>query len=348
MDSWLIKLIFQLKRDKISSQFISFSNKQIEPSNLAKLDLKIWYNRRRKWMTLRHPGISPTNDLVAKKIFSNPEITCQFIRDMLDLPAKNVMILEGSNIHVLPSMPYLAQDFYTSIDVLAELDNGTQVIIEIQVHHQNFFINRLWSYLCSQVNQNLEKIRQQEGDTHQSYKHIAPVYAIAIVDSNYFSDDLAFHSFSMREDTTGEVLTITNNGQENHLVKMAFLELKKYRETSKDEVRKPWLEFFGNKPFTQEPERAISQADQLLDYKSWSEEDRKMFSQLRMREEQALLAQDYALEQAEERGLERGRAEGIEEGLKVGLVNLVRQGLLPSEVASQQLGMSIAEFEALL
>ena len=73
---------------------------------------------------------------------------------------------------------------------------------------------------------------------------------------------------------------------------MAFLELKKYRETSKDEVRKPWLEFFGNKPFTQQPERAISQADQLLDYKSWAEEDRKMFSQLRMREEQALLAQD--------------------------------------------------------
>ena len=129
---------------------------------------------------------------------------------------------------------------------------------------------------------------------------------------------------------------------------MAFLELKKYRETSKDEVRKPWLEFFGNKPFTQEPERAISQADQLLDYKSWSEEDRKMFSEQRRREEQALLAQDYALEQAEEKGLERGRAEGIEEGLKVGLVNLVRQHLLTAEIASQQLGMTVAEFEALL
>ncbi len=36
-----------------------------------------------------------------------------------------------------------------------------------------------------------------------------------------------------------------------------------------------------------------------------------MFSQLRMREEQALLAQDYALEQAEEKGLERGRSEGL-------------------------------------
>ena len=133
---------------------------------------------------------------------------------------------------------------------------------------------------------------------------------------------------------------------------MAFLELKKYRETSKDEVRKPWLEFFGNKPFTQQPERAISQADQLLDYKSWSEEDRKMFSQLRMREEQALLAQDYALEQAEEKGLERGRAEGIEQGLERGKIftflDLVRQHVLTSEFASEQLGMSVAEFEALL
>ena len=101
-----------------------------------------------------------------------------------------------------------------------------------------------------------------------------------------------------------------------------------------------------------------------------------MFSQLRMREEQALLAQDYALEQAEEkgleRGLERGRAEGIEQGLERGLergraegleqglergkvegslsmlLNLVRQGILTSEVASQQLGMTVTEFETLL
>ena len=137
---------------------------------------------------------------------------------------------------------------------------------------------------------------------------------------------------------------------------MAFLELKKYRETSKDKVRKPWLEFFGNKPFTQQPERAISQADQLLDYKSWSEEDRKMFSQLRMREEQALLAQDYALERAEEKGLERGleqglergKVEGREEGKLFAFLDMVRQHALTSEFASEQLGMTVAEFEALL
>ena len=69
-----------------------------------------------------------------------------------------------------------------------------------------------------------------------------------------------------------------------------------------------------------------------------------MFSQLRMREEQALLAQDYALEQAEEKGLERG----LERGKIFAFLDMVRQGLLTSEVASQQLGMTVSEFEALL
>ncbi len=85
-----------------------------------------------------------------------------------------------------------------------------------------------------------------------------------------------------------------------------------------------------------------------------------MFSEQRRREEQALLAHDYALETARaegleqgiEQGLERGLAEGIEQGLERGkffaFLDMVRQGLLTSEVASQQLGMTVAEFEALL
>ena len=77
-----------------------------------------------------------------------------------------------------------------------------------------------------------------------------------------------------------------------------------------------------------------------------------MFSEQRRREEQALLAQDYALEQAEEKGLERGLEQGLERGKVEGslsmLLNLVHQGLLTSEVASEQLGMTVAEFEELL
>ena len=73
-----------------------------------------------------------------------------------------------------------------------------------------------------------------------------------------------------------------------------------------------------------------------------------MFSQLRMREEQALLAHDYALEQAEEKGLERGLEQGLERGKIFTFLDLVRQHVLTSEFASEQLGMTVAEFEALL
>ena len=75
-----------------------------------------------------------------------------------------------------------------------------------------------------------------------------------------------------------------------------------------------------------------------------------------MREEQALLAQDYALETARAEGIEQGLERGIEQGLERGkvegrvfaFIDMVRQGLLTAEVASEQLGMTVAEFEALL
>ena len=81
-----------------------------------------------------------------------------------------------------------------------------------------------------------------------------------------------------------------------------------------------------------------------------------MFSEQRRREEQALLAHDYALETARaegleqglERGLERGKVEGREEGKLFAFLDMVRQGLLIPEVASEQLGMTVAEFEELL
>ena len=81
-----------------------------------------------------------------------------------------------------------------------------------------------------------------------------------------------------------------------------------------------------------------------------------MFSEQRRREEQALLAHDYALETARaegiekgiEQGLERGKVEGREEGKLFAFLDMVRQGLLTAEVASEQLGMTVAEFETLL
>ena len=55
-----------------------------------------------------------------------------------------------------------------------------------------------------------------------------------------------------------------------------------------------------------------------------------MFSQLRMREEQALLAQDYALETARAEGIEKGLERGKVEGRKGRRETLCLPGYGPS------------------
>ena len=54
------------------------------------------------------------------------------------------------------------------------------------------------------------------------------------------------------------------------------------------------------------------------------------------------------METARAEGLEQGLEQGLERGKLFAFLDMVRQGLLTSEVASQQLGMTVAEFEALL
>ena len=94
---------------------------------------------------IRNKDTRPMMDLVAKKVFSNTEVTAQFVRDLLDLPVTNVKILDGTQIHATPYKELLP--YVTHVDVLAELDDGTQVIIEIQVAMQVDFIKRLWLVL---------------------------------------------------------------------------------------------------------------------------------------------------------------------------------------------------------
>ncbi|HFU4117805.1 TPA: hypothetical protein ACGO7F_002364, partial [Streptococcus suis] len=83
---------------------------------------------------MRHTLLKPTQDTVAKKIFQNTEVTKAFISDILDLPIIDVELLDGHQIR-LPK-DNLLKGFYTVTDILVKLDDGTQVVIEIQIAKQ--------------------------------------------------------------------------------------------------------------------------------------------------------------------------------------------------------------------
>ena len=129
-------------------------------------------------MEERHKNIKPIYDLVVKKVFRNETVALQFVKDIFDLPAKSAKLIEGNQIFAANSN--LESDFNIAVDILVELDNHAQVIIEVQLAKQVFFINRIWAYLCKQVNDNIEKLKQREEDSLVIYKKLSPVYEVLV------------------------------------------------------------------------------------------------------------------------------------------------------------------------
>ncbi|HEM5998618.1 TPA: Rpn family recombination-promoting nuclease/putative transposase [Streptococcus suis] len=265
---------------------------------------------------MRHTLLRPTQDMVAKKIFQNTAVTKAFISDILNLTVLEVELLDGHQIR-LPN-DSLPKGFYTVTDILVKLDDGTQVIIEIQIAKQKTFVNRLWAYICTQVHDNVEKARQEYGHTHFTHERIYPVYGIALLEKNYFNDDKPFHVFSLREEETNEELTVKpkTSSRQHGLLKIAFLELEKYQpEIISDFDVKKWFEFFGNRNFTIEPDQIISQAEHALDFTTWTKEEQDMWDK-----QLDSLEVSYA-------ALMTAREEGREEGLIDSARNLLRAGI---------------------
>ena len=291
-----------------------------------------------------------------KIIFSDTEITAEFIRDILELPVESVKILDGTQIHVTTSK--ILPDFTTQVDVLVELNDKTQVVIEIQVDMQVDFIKRLWLYICEQISKNLDSYKGDNVLTHHLAKELIPVYAVAITEENYFEDDRAIHNFNLRDSETKEELKVRVKGieEKRNLVQIAFLELKKYKPEMKASYNKVcWMELFGNKLFTHQPANIITKADRILDVKEWNKENKAMFDEYirawdgwNAHLAYVKEAKEQALEQGIEQGLQRGREEGIEEGRVGTLIDLVKKGVITKEYACEELGISEQEFEKYL
>ena len=293
----------------------------------------------------------PMMVLMAKKVISNTEITAQFIRDILELPVQTVTILDGIQIHEQQFEDFLT--YMTSIDVLAGLQDGTQVIIEIQVAFQIDFIKRLWLYLCEQVSKNLDVYKKDGVQTHRLAEEILPVYTIAITQKRFFDDERMIHSFSLRDDTTSEELKVHFKGidEKRNLVRMVFLELEKYHNTDLQHYRKVrWIEFFGNKPYTQNPETILETADMIMNRMNWTKEERRMYDDRTRKLDGYYAHLEYVAEEKQlakmegiEEGIEKGRIEGRAEGAITTIVALIKDGILTIESGAKRLNMSESE-----
>ena len=290
-------------------------------------------------MQKRHAHVSPTLDIMAKKIFSLPEVTAAFIRDILELDVADAQIVEGSQPH---SMAYEEDDlFSTAVDVRAKLHDGTEVIIEIQIRKQQYFLNRFHYYLANQLVENVQKLRQQ-GQTHRMYEQMEPVYGIAILEKSLLLDEeAAINKYWLTNSRSGKQLkAYYKNGKHQNLLQVAFLELDKYnKDENLTDAGRQWLEFFGNLPFTKSPSQAVAHADSLLDSSSWTKEEKTMIDERIRIQENYDMTLETAIDEAREEGLEQGRKQLVYE--------MVSRGMSP-DLISEMTGLSIEEIKSML
>ena len=142
---------------------------------------------------------------------------------------------------------------------------------------------------------------------------------------------------------------------------MGFLELEKYNEDKIEEYKKErWIEFFGNQPYTQSPEKILEQADRIVSRIDWTKEEREMYDE-RTRYIQAYLGHlatvekekkdarmeglAEGIEKGKTEGIEEGKAHGIEYGKKMMIISLIKDRLLSKEEGAKRLSISVIELD---
>lgn len=161
------------------------------------------------------------------------------------------------------------------------------------------------------------------------------------------------------------------------LLKIVFLELKKYKEHLNNDYKKiRWLKFFGNKQYTSVPDDVLVQADNLLNLRNWTKEEKRMYDEMTRQQDHYWASYMYAQEEGRaaghadgmaaglaegraeglklgiEKGIEQGRVAGREEGIEQGritvIVNLVKEGIITKELGAQKLNLTEQELEEYL
>ena len=194
---------------------------------------------------------------LAQKVFSNTEITAQFMSDILELPVHEVKLLK----------PYEAlDDSRTSITTLAQLASGSEMIIEIQIAEEVDINESYYLYLSNYFTKNKELFEAKELNPMYFINEVLPFYTIYITQKRCFDDERMFHSFTLLSDGSNESLKVDFKGfdEPQNLVEMKFLELDKYHTEYTQPYNKiRWIELFSNHPFTKAPDSLLKQVEQI-------------------------------------------------------------------------------------
>ncbi len=257
-------------------------------------------------------------DLAFKKVFGSTEskpILISFLNAILytdqNKKIEDLTIVDPYAIPLLKGM----KDSY--VDVKAVLNDGTQVIVEMQVLNHAGFEQRILINAAKHYALQLKK--------GQTYSLINPVIALTIADFTMFKE----------EELKDSVLTRFKLLEQQHFIKysddieLVFVELPKFNKPFEalETISDQWIYFLKHAgememiPKTFDP--CLSEALSFIDESNMSEAE--LEEQYKRKE--FIYIQKSSLELAKQQGLKKGIKEGLEKGIKEGLEKGIKEGL---------------------
>ncbi|MEM8641032.1 MAG: Rpn family recombination-promoting nuclease/putative transposase [Cyanobacteria bacterium P01_G01_bin.54] len=295
--------------------------------------------------------LNPKIDFAFKKVFGSPQskpILKSFLEALIYDETQTIADLDIIDPYQAPRLKGFKD---TYLDVKARLDNGTVVIIEMQVLNIESFEKRILYNTAKAYSMQLGK--------GEDYEQLFPVVALTITDFVMFPElEKVVSHFVLQE---RERLTQFCADE----FELVFAELPKFKTPLEElaTLTEKWLYFmkYARKleavPETLGKVDALSQAFDVVNRSNFSPEE------LEDQEKREMFVWDHrnALIKAKKMGLEQGRVEGHAEGREQGLEQGLEQGkkekaieiarqlldVLDVETISQKTGLTEVEIEQL-
>ncbi|NEO95945.1 MAG: Rpn family recombination-promoting nuclease/putative transposase [Moorea sp. SIO3G5] len=290
--------------------------------------------------------ISPKTDFAFKKIFGSSESKEVLISFL------NALIYQGesriNNLEIIDpyNAGYTTELKDTYLDVKAVLNDGSMVIIEMQVLNVPAFDKR--------VIYNLAKTYSTQLKYGEGYSKLKPVIALTITDFTMFEQtDRYLTRFLFQEEQEKFIY------RNQHLT-MVFVELPKFSRSLEEleTASEKWIYFMKEAPNLEAIPDTLSEIPEIaqaLTIANQANMSRKDLEELHKRE---VFMEDrkgeirQALEQGKEEGREEGKLEGQEQGrlLMQGLISRQLEGKLgeiPSEIIEGIQQLSLDQLEGL-
>lgn len=289
--------------------------------------------------------ITPKNDIVFKKIFGskgNEEILKSFLESILEIEIEYLTVDSGQEL-----LPGFYDGKLSKLDVLARIQDGTWVNIEIQTNTQGYSDKRELAYWSKLY---LEQFKQGE-----DYKKLDKAISIWIVDGEIYNFPKYHSKWKIGEEEFGRLEYFDD-------FEIHVIELKKFRKETiiKPKKKEFWLWFIDHtkKELVDMSSYSIEEIKKAkAEYEKMIADDPELRHFL-MREEfaewdrKAMLTD--AKRQAREEGLAEGRAEGLAEGLAEGKAEAQKETAkkmlekrIDIETISEITGLSKEEIEEL-